>query len=259
MTLHHTIRGTGKPLLLIHGLGSTHRAWSLVGLALAQHRKVIAVDLPGHGQTPAEEDSGTFAGLVRSTDAWLDAQDLAGIDMVGSSMGGRLVLELARRGRTGAVVALDPGGFWEGWERQYVHTSLTASVALLRSLSAALPTLAHSAAARTLLLSQLSAVPWSLNGDLVATELTSLVSTPTFQPLVNDLAFGPLQEGPAAPGSGRVTIGWGRQDRLTLPVQADRAAAAFPGSRLHWFDHSGHFPMFDQPDETAALILAATA
>lgn len=259
MPIQSTRRGGGKPLLLIHGLGSSRNAWSLIGLALAEQRQVVTLDLPGHGDSPAEPDSGTFAGLARSLDAWLDAEGLAGADMVGSSMGGRLVLELARRGRAGAVVALDPGGFWAGWERRFIYGSLTASAALLRTLRPALPALAHSAAARSALLAQLSARPWALNGALVEGELAALAATPTFDALAADLAFGPPQEGPAAPAAGPVTIGWGRHDRLTLPVQAARAQAAFPGARLHWFDHSGHFPMFDEPDAAIALIRAATA
>jgi pimeloyl-ACP methyl ester carboxylesterase len=257
--MHHVRRGGGKPLILVHGLGSTRRAWSLIGLALAEEREVITLDLPGHGDTPAEADSTTFAGLVRSFDEWLTEQELAGSDMVGSSMGARLVLDMARRGRSGAVVALDPGGFWEGWERQFVYGSLIASATLLRSLGPALPLIAHNAAARTAILAQLSHRPWALPGDLVERELAGIAATRTFDALLRDLAFGPLQEGPAAPGSGPVTIGWGRHDRLLLPVQAERARAAFPGARLHWFDHSGHFPMLDEPDETVALIRAAIA
>jgi pimeloyl-ACP methyl ester carboxylesterase len=168
------------------------------------------------------------------------------------------VLEFARRGRAGAVVALDPGGFWEGWERSYVHTTLGASVAALRLMAPALPMLAHNAAARTLLLPQLSARPWALNGDHVEQELASFAKTSVFPVLLTDLAYGPLQEGPAAPGSGPVTIGWGRHDRVCLPVQAARAQAAFPEARLHWFDHSGHFPMWDEPDAAISLIREGT-
>lgn len=83
------------------------------------------MDLPGHGQTPTEADSGTFGGLARSLDDWLRAENLIEVDMVGSSLGARLVLEMARRGRAGAVVALDPGGFWQGWERTYFKTNIT--------------------------------------------------------------------------------------------------------------------------------------
>lgn len=177
--------------------------------------------------------------------------------MVGSSMGARLVLEMARRGRSGAVVALDPGGFWEGWERHFVKTTLSASGMLLRSLRPVLPKLAHSAVARSLLLMQLTARPWKLSGDLVATELQSFADTGTFDSLVQDLAYGPTQQGPAATGSGPVTIGWGRHDRLCFPSQAHRAQREFPDARLVWFERSGHFPMWEEPDETVRMILEA--
>jgi pimeloyl-ACP methyl ester carboxylesterase len=217
---------------------------------------VIAIDLPGHGASPAEHDSGTFAGIARSLDAWLEREKLAGIDMVGSSMGARLVLEMARRGRSGAVVALDPGGFWRGWERGFTKATLLASGMLLRSLRSALPRLAQSAAARTMLLAQLSARPWALDGDLVARELSSFAGTATFSSLVKDLASGQAQTGPADRGSGPVAIGWGRRDRLCLPVQAQRALRAFPEARLVWFERSGHFPMWEEPKETVELVLA---
>lgn len=251
-------RGEGKRLLLVHGLGGSARSWDTIQAALAQHREVITIDLPGHGGTPAEPDSGTFAGLVRSVEAYLDANGLFGVDMVGSSMGARMVLELARRGRAGNVVALDPGGFWRGWERGFFRTTIAASVRLLRATRPALPALSATAATRTLLLFQLSAKPWKLRPEVVATELRSFAATPTFDALVRDLAGGPEQQGPAAAGSGRITIGWGREDRLCLPRQAARAQAAFPSATLHWFDECGHFPMWDRPDETAELVLRAT-
>ena len=259
MAIQQVRRGSGKPLILVHGLGSSRRAWGLIGLALAEQREVITPDLPGHGDSPAEADSATFAGVARSFDEWLTAEGLVGADMVGSSLGGRVVLEMARRGRSGAVVALDPGGFWEGWERQFTYGSLIGSAALLRTLGPALPFIAHNVAARSALLVQLSNRPWAWPGDLVENELAGIAATKTFDALLADLAFGELQEGPAAPGSGPVTIGWGRHDRLLLPVQAERACAAFPGARLHWFEHSAHFPMLDEPDETIKLIRSVLA
>ncbi len=257
MTMHHTRSGRGKPLLLVHGLGGSYRSWDTISAALARGREVIALDLPGHGQTPAEADSGTFDGLARCLDEWLSAQNLAGIDMVGSSMGARLVLEMARRGRAGAVVALDPGGFWQGWERTFFRTTIAASIALVRALRPALPAIAGNVAGRTALMLQLSARPWALDPALVLNELRSFADTPTFDSLVNDLATGLMQQGPAGT-SAPVVIGWGRKDRLCLPRQASRAIAAFPKATMHWFAHSGHFPMWDQPDETIRVILNAT-
>jgi pimeloyl-ACP methyl ester carboxylesterase len=246
--------GTGKPLLLVHGIGSHSGTWAYLIPSLAQDRRVIAIDLPGHGRTPAESDSGTFAGLVRSLELLLESHELVGADMVGSSLGGRLVLEMARRGRAGAVVALDPGGFWVGWERTYLHTTLLAAVAMLRAAGPIRPLLAHNVLTRSMLLSLLSARPWALNGGFIRAELDSYARTTTFVDLNNDVAAIPGQNGPAAESSGPVVIGWGRHDRLCWPVQAERARAAFPSARLHWFERSGHMPLWDQPGETVALI-----
>jgi pimeloyl-ACP methyl ester carboxylesterase len=252
--LHVTSDGEGKKLLLVHGIGSSSRVWRGLIPDLANDRQVIALDLPGHGSTPAGPGSGTFAGLAQSLEDFLIAEDLCGADMVGVSLGGRLVLELAKRGRAGAVVALDPGGFWMGWERTYLQSSLLASVFMLRGVAALLPALAHNGGTRSLLVAQLSARPWELNGDDVEAELASYAKTGTFAELVNDLAAAPMQEGPAAPGTGNIAIGWGRHDRLCLPVQALRAQAAFPNARLHWFERSGHLPIWDEPEETVRLI-----
>ena len=257
MTLKHARSGHGKPLILVHGLGGTRHSWDPILPALARAREVIAMDLPGHGQTPEEVDSGTFDGLARSLDDWLSDQGLVNVDMVGSSMGARLVLEMARRGRSGAVVALDPGGFWQGWERTFFRGTLAASIRLVRSLRSAIPVITRNIAGRTALMAQLSAKPWALDPAMIARELQSFVSTPTFDALVKDLANGPMQRGPSGTAA-PVVIGWGRKDRLCLPRQAARAKTAFPDATLHWFDHSGHFPMWDQPQETVRLILEAT-
>ncbi len=256
--MHQINRGSGRKLLLVHGLGGSSRSWSPILDSLGANRTVIAIDLPGHGATPAEHDSGTFDGLVGSVQRYIVEHELTGIDVVGSSMGARIVLELARRGVVSNVVALDPGGFWRGWERTFFKTTMGVSGRLLRAIRPALPTLGRNAASRTALLAQLSAHPWALDPQLVATELTSLTTTPTFDALVHDLATGPEQTGPAADSTGRIVIGWGRHDRLCLPGQAARAKAAFPSAELHWFESSGHFPMWDMPEQTVEVILRAT-
>ncbi|WP_209426944.1 alpha/beta fold hydrolase [Pararhodobacter sp. SW119] len=251
-------QGAGPPLLLVHGLGGSWRSWATILPTLSETREVMVLDLPGHGDTPAAANSDTFTGLADSVEKFIDAQGLDGIDIVGSSLGARIVLEMARRGKVGATIALDPGGFWRGWERTYFRATLTASIRLVRGLGPALPSLSQSAVTRSMLLAQLSARPWKLDGDIVATELKSFAATTTFDALVRDLATAPEQEGPAAETSRPVVIGWGRQDRLCLPRQAARAQEAFPSAKLHWFAKCGHFPMWDQPEETVQLILDET-
>src|SRR3954447_21963603 len=229
MHLHHIRRGEGAPLVLIHGLGSTGRWWRLVVEALAAERQVIALDLPGHGETPPLPGPATFAGLADAVAAFLDAQNLVGAAVVGSSMGARLVLELARRGLVGATVGLDPGGFWEGWERRAFYASFAAWIRLVRLLQPAMPALTGSAAGRALLFAQLSAHPARLPPDLALDEMCSLAASPTFDALLKDLAYGPEQAG-AAQGAtrGPVTIGWGRRDRVCRPAQAERALQSSP-------------------------------
>jgi len=255
MTLYHERIGEGPPLLLIHGLGGKISSWRPVLGRLRQRRSVVLFDLPGHGRSPAEPDSGTFNGLARSVRQFIAEQGLEQVDVAGESLGGRLVLELARQGHAGRCVALDPGGFWEGWERTFFATTISASVNLLRLLRGQIPAMTGNAVSRSALLAQLSARPWTLDGAVVAEELTSYSNTPTFDALVRDLSTGPMQTGPAAAGSGQVVIGWGRHDRLCLPRQAARAKAAFPSARLVWFDHSGHFPIWDEPEAAVRVIL----
>lgn len=200
-------RGTGRTLLMIHGLGGSWRSWSTVLEPLSAARKVIAIDLPGHGITPAESDSGTFDGLVGSVERYIADAGLSGVDVVGSSMGARIVLELARRGLVGNVVALDPGGFWRGWERTFFRTTIGASGRLLRAIRPGLPALSRNAASRTALLAQLSARPWALDAEIVATELEGLSRTPTSTRWSTALAQGlsrpaPPPPAPAASSSG---------------------------------------------------------
>jgi pimeloyl-ACP methyl ester carboxylesterase len=80
--------GTGKPLLLIHGLGGHGQSWNPILADLASRREVIAVDLPGFGQTPRLAGVTSIRTLADETAAFLHAQGLSGIDAVGSSMGG---------------------------------------------------------------------------------------------------------------------------------------------------------------------------
>jgi pimeloyl-ACP methyl ester carboxylesterase len=44
--------GTGEPLVLLHGLSHRRQGWYPVLDRLAEHREVILVDLPGHGESP---------------------------------------------------------------------------------------------------------------------------------------------------------------------------------------------------------------
>ena len=163
-------QGSVAPLFLVHGLGGSCRSWTTLLSRLSQVRDLVAINLPGHGDSPLDANSDTFLGLADRVEAFLTDQDLLEIDVVGSSVWARIALELARRGKVGATIALDPGGFWRGWERTYFQTTLTASIWLVRALGSMLPTPSRSTISRSMLLAQVSARPWRLDDGVATTE-----------------------------------------------------------------------------------------
>ncbi len=260
MTLNHVRRGSGSPLLLIHGLGAGWRSWTPILDGLAATREVIAVDLPGFGETPPLTGEVSIATLSDSVAEFIHEQGLGKVSTVGQSMGGRIVLELARRGVGGDTVALDPGGFWTDRELAVFSATLRASIRLVEALRSVLPTVLGNPVTRTALLAQFSARPWALSAQTVLPDVRGLAEAPGTGPAMDALTKGPKQAGaPAGTLPGRATIGWGRRDLVTLPRQAPRAVAAFPDAVLHWFEQCGHFPQWDAPDEAIRLILNSTA
>lgn len=254
--MHERRYGAGSPLVLVHGLGSSGQTWKPVIRALSAVHEVVALDLPGFGETPSLPDEVSIAGLADALQEHLAESGLEEAGLVGSSMGARLVLELARRGHRGGVVALDPGGFWTRRQLTYFNVTLRPSIKLVRALRAVLPALMSNPAGRTALLLQFSARPWDLPADLALHELRTIADGPSTDAALDALVHGPLQEGMSVGrAQGLLVIGWGRQDRVTLPSQAKRAMDLFPDARLHWFDNCGHFPHWDQPQQTTDLIL----
>ncbi len=261
MQINYIRRGQGNPLLLVHGLGSSWRTWQTVLDPLARERSVIAIDLPGFGKSPPLREAASLDGLANAVTLFLREHDLIGVDAVGSSMGARLVLELARRGGVvGAVVSLDPGGFWSGWQRHSFHVSVWLMVRLVRLLQPSMPAIVVHPWGRALLLRRFSAQPRLLAADFVLDELRGFAWAPSFDAMLRDLVRGaPPGGAPRGSIGKRLVIGWGRNDRLCHPRQALFAQQLFPDARMHWFERCGHFPHWDAPEETARLILETTA
>ncbi|UFH57882.1 alpha/beta fold hydrolase [Spirosoma sp. KNUC1025] len=259
MTMNYVRRGTGKPLLLLHGLGSSLQVWDLIIDELATQRDVIALDLPGFGQSPALLGEVSIPTLADAVTDFLTQHQLLGIDAVGNSMGARLVLELARRGQVvGSVVSLDPGGFWQGWQVAYFYHSVRLSAQLSKLIQPILPPLVSNPLSRTVLFAQFSAHPWTIPAGVALNEFRAFLPTPSFTKLLDSLAHGTPQQGAPVGSIPNLVIGWGRQDRICPPNQSKLALKLFPDAQLHWFSNCGHVPQLDVPAETIALILAVT-
>jgi pimeloyl-ACP methyl ester carboxylesterase len=104
--------GTGTPLLLINGIGASAEMWAPLISRLDGH-ELVAVDLPGTGSSPHSPRPLRIRGLARLVEHVLDALGYDTIDVLGYSLGGIVVQELARRapGRLERLVlcATSPG------------------------------------------------------------------------------------------------------------------------------------------------------
>jgi pimeloyl-ACP methyl ester carboxylesterase len=86
-----------EPLVLVHGLGGAAVNWTLLAPELARRRRVLALDLPGHGGSdplPAAPSLAPFADRVGDL---VEQEGFAGADFVGHSLGGLVSLRLAQR------------------------------------------------------------------------------------------------------------------------------------------------------------------
>ena len=103
--LAHTTWGDGSPLLLIHGFTGNRDAWNHLRPLLGQRFRVLAPDLPGHGESPIAPDT-TFDGTLEALLGLLDAHRLERVDVAGYSLGARVALGLCLRApeRVGRLV-----------------------------------------------------------------------------------------------------------------------------------------------------------
>ena len=114
-TLSTIDAGAGAPVVLLHGLGATKASFLPTLEALAPSYRVIAVDLPGFGDSHKPLFQAYNAPFfARAVTALLDALELETAHVVGNSMGGRVALELglSHPERVGRLVLLAPSMSW---------------------------------------------------------------------------------------------------------------------------------------------------
>lgn len=256
-TLNHVRRGQGEPVVLIHGLGSWWRMWEPVIERIAAEREVIALDLPGFGESPPlPPDTPPTAKALSEAVAAFIAE--IGVDrplLVGNSLGGWIALELAKRGIPRAVVANSPAGFWSTPEVLWLRAQFRIAGFSARRL----PRLAERAAAtptgRRLTTRVFFGHPERAPAEDVAAGTRNLARSPGYYPTLAAISRERFTGGSEIKVP--VTIAWGRRDVLLFPWQARRALAQVPHARYVPLDEGGHVPPWDVPDELARLVLEA--
>jgi pimeloyl-ACP methyl ester carboxylesterase len=247
--------GTGPPLLLLHGIGHHRQAWDPVLHILAAERDVIAVDLPGFGESPALPEGVPYglSSVIPVLESMCEALGVERPHVAGNSMGGLLAPELGHRKLVRSVTALSPAGFWSQRERRYAFSTLTA----MRQGAKTLPLpvierLSRSAAGRAVLTGTIYARPGRRSPAAVVSETLALRTSTGFDETLaagRDVLF--TRELSGVP----VTVAWGAKDRLLLRRQGIRAKHTMPGARLIRLPGCGHVPMNDDPALVARVIL----
>ncbi|HEY8474165.1 MAG TPA: alpha/beta fold hydrolase [Natronosporangium sp.] len=255
-------RGTGPPLLLLHGIGHRWQAWEPVLDRLAAAHEVIAVDLPGFGESPLPDDGRPLdmPNTIARFPAYLAELGVARPHVAGNSLGGAIALELAAAGLAASVTAFAPAGFYANWERR-------RAIAILNGLRVQtfLPEPVLRAALRlppirTGNYRRLVAHPERLDRERMVRDALALRRAKAFRPVARAsrsyrfTAGQRLAERPEIP----VTIVWGADDRILPAREAARAREQLPHARHVLLPDCGHVPMSDQPELVAREILATT-
>jgi pimeloyl-ACP methyl ester carboxylesterase len=108
---------TGEPsdkpaLVLLHGLADCHLTWNSVACGLGYDRRVLMLDLPGHGLSERVDATYELGWYAHTVAAWLEAIGLEKLDLIGHSYGGGVcqLMMLERRIRIRRLGLVSPGG-----------------------------------------------------------------------------------------------------------------------------------------------------
>lgn len=244
--------------MLLHGFMSSWRQWRPVFADLVPHFEVIAPTLAGHyGGPPYEQPENTLVAAGASLEQHLDALGVGQAHLVGNSMGGALVLELARRGRALSVVAFSPGGGWShgSGEGERLAGLFARQRRLAQTFAPIVP-----AAVRRPLVRRLGMRDVMHHGELVppmevVEMMRASLGCTMFAEVLDALRSGnALLEGLdriAVP----TLIAWPRRDRM-LPLErhSERFRTEIPGVEFRVLDGVGHVPTWDDPELVADLI-----
>jgi pimeloyl-ACP methyl ester carboxylesterase len=249
--------GTGEPLLVLHGIGTTRDDFSALVPRLAAEYDVLAVDLPAHGDSPAIDGVPTVAALTDVIEADLDAHGLHTVHVLGNSLGGRLGIELARRGRARSLVALSPSGLAGPPERVYLGLLMGSARVITRSIRPFIGTLARTRAGRAALLASFRARPWEASRAEALGIRGGFAGSDDFW---RTLLWAILLDVPSGLDQIRcpVTLAQGSLD-LIGAVQAPRYLPLIPGSRFQLLVGAGHAPQSDASDAIVRLVRQTVA
>jgi pimeloyl-ACP methyl ester carboxylesterase len=144
--VHYIVEGKGQPVVLIHGLHSSIRMnWQMPGVisTLSKNYQVIALDLPGHGESDKPASEAAYgAELVEDVVRLLDHLNIKRAHIAGYSMGGMIAMKFMAKHHDRVLSGIVGGMGWlrEGsalqnfWERMPDRQGGNTPSACARSL-----------------------------------------------------------------------------------------------------------------------------
>ena len=254
--------GSGEPLLLVHALGSRRGAWKPLVERLRAERELIAVDMPGFGDSPPDP-AGTRLTVFQHADRLQRFCGELGVErphVAGNSTGGAVVLELGRRGAARSVTAFAPIGFWNRsgirWCQAALRVGHRAGVRRPRSIPPATDLFLARVGLRIPAFGRPFKVPPQ---EVLATRAAGL-NAPGYLDAVDYTLDYRFEGDPGALREIPVTVAWGSRD-LLLPAftQAREARRRLPWARHVSLPRCGHVPFYDDPDLCARVLLEGSA
>lgn len=238
-----TRKGSGVPLVMIHGFAADSYGWRPLEDALPKDQALIRIDLPSHGRSPLRRVGG-FAELAKQLVQVFDRVAEGPVHLLGHSLGGGLALALAdirpRQVRTLSLIA--PAGL--GPE---IDGAALNGIARAGSVESLAPWL-----------KRLTARPDGISHDFAKAAMLARLD-PALREAQQELAAVLFPDGVQAfdltAALSRIAMPtlmiWGRDDHI-LPW---RQALAAPGEvALHLLRGVGHVPQIEDPATVAALI-----
>lgn len=253
--------GVGPPLLLLHGYEQSATSWRWVIPALARTHRVLALSLPGHGDTdPAVGGYAPGRDLAPFVAGFLEALAVGSFDVVGNSVGGAVALRLAlaepRRVRTLTLVSS------AGLGRDVNPLLVLAGLPVMGELAILISRVPGGDLLRTTMsAAMLFAQPWRVPGEFVA-EQHALgrragqleAATATARALFDVSGQREVLLDHLHTLTMPTLVVWGGCDYVLPAYQAQAAVDRLPRGRLSLFPGCGHLPHVERPERFAAVL-----
>jgi pimeloyl-ACP methyl ester carboxylesterase len=271
VNLHYFCGGSGPPLVLVHGLGSSAAVEFLYNLEpLAAHHRVFAIDLPGFGRSDKPVLAYTIELFVRAVSDLMASEGIERAAVMGVSMGGRVALGLALDSpeKVERLVLVDALGV--GAPRRVLAYSILLTRGLgeltLRGTARALRQMNPAVIRRFWgwYLKRPNRVDTIWSDERILNHGT-LLATPEYRAAylsalrsiagMRQLRDGVVVEDRLPELRMPTLLIWGGHDHIFPASHARAAMRRIPRGRLEIFDDSGHTPQMEEPERFNRLVL----